>query len=99
VVENSCILDLQLGVKINPATGCTGRGNKEEEREGSAAKCTDITIFFIYYIKKHSYVDVSLGRGRTTQILLFFVVDVLLFAICYTVIEWLFSPLKIGDLN
>jgi hypothetical protein len=39
-------MDLQLGVKINPAVGCTGRGDKEEEREGSAAKCTDRTVCF-----------------------------------------------------
>jgi hypothetical protein len=46
VVENSCILDLHLGAKINPATGCTWRRNKEEEREGYAAKCVDITVCF-----------------------------------------------------
>jgi hypothetical protein len=46
VVEHSCILDLQLSAKINPAAGCIGRGNKEEEREGSAAKCTDRTVCF-----------------------------------------------------
>jgi hypothetical protein len=28
-----CILDLQLGAKINPAAGCTGRGEREKERE------------------------------------------------------------------
>jgi hypothetical protein len=28
-VDNYCILDLQLGAKIDPAVGCAGRGNKE----------------------------------------------------------------------
>jgi hypothetical protein len=46
VVVYSCILDLQLGAKINPAAGCAGRGNKEKEREGSAAKCADRTVCF-----------------------------------------------------
>jgi hypothetical protein len=46
VVEHSCILDLQLGAKINPAAGCAGRGNKEEEIEGYAAKCAYTTVCF-----------------------------------------------------
>jgi hypothetical protein len=44
VIEHSCILDLQLHVKINPAAGCTGRGDREEEREGYASKCANRTI-------------------------------------------------------
>jgi len=45
-----CILGLQLGVKIDPAARCIGRGNKEEEREGFAAKSTDRTVYFhIFY--------------------------------------------------
>jgi hypothetical protein len=46
VIEHSCILDLQLSAKINPATGCAGRANKEEEREGYATKCANRTICF-----------------------------------------------------
>jgi hypothetical protein len=49
VVEKSCILDLQLGAKINPPAGCIGRGNKEEEREGSTTKCADRTRFYLLY--------------------------------------------------
>jgi hypothetical protein len=46
VVRAVCILDLQLGAKINPGAGCAGRGEKEKERKRSAAKCEDRTICF-----------------------------------------------------
>jgi hypothetical protein len=46
IVREFCILDLQLGVKINSAAGCTGRGNREEEREGYATKCAYRTVCF-----------------------------------------------------
>jgi hypothetical protein len=41
-------MDLQLGAKINPTTGCVGMGEKERKR--SAAKCTDrIVCFHLIY--------------------------------------------------
>jgi hypothetical protein len=43
--RHSCILGLQLGAKIDSAAGCTGIGNKEEEREGSATECEDRTVY------------------------------------------------------
>jgi hypothetical protein len=46
VREPSSIVDLHLGVKINPAAGCAGRGDREEKREDLLAKSTDRTVCF-----------------------------------------------------
>jgi hypothetical protein len=43
-------------VKINPAVGCVGKGEKEEEREGFVAKCANRTIcFHLIYQETHFY--------------------------------------------
>jgi hypothetical protein len=39
-------VDLQLGANIYSVVGCTGRENKEKEREGYAVECTDRTVYF-----------------------------------------------------
>jgi hypothetical protein len=50
VLENSSILDLQLGAKIYPEARCVGRGMKEEERRGYVAECIDRTVYsYILY--------------------------------------------------
>jgi hypothetical protein len=57
-------LDLQLGAKINPAAGCAGRGEIKRKREKDLQLSAQIELYiFIYYINKHSSVDVALGRG------------------------------------
>jgi hypothetical protein len=60
------LYDLQLGAKINPASGCAGREDREKRREKEREifkLSADRTVCFhlIYY--KRSSVDIDLGRG------------------------------------
>jgi hypothetical protein len=57
-----------LGVKINPAIGCTGREDRERreerKRQDLLAKSIDTNYMISYqYNIKNNFVDVSLGRG------------------------------------
>jgi hypothetical protein len=49
VRESIIILyDLQLGVKINPASGCTGREDREKKREKERKICKLTTHIKLY---------------------------------------------------
>jgi hypothetical protein len=79
--EKSILYDLQLGVKINPATGCAGKGEREEERkrEYLQDKSTYRTVIFhlIYY--KSQFCGRS-PRERVNHIhLLLCVIDIVFF--------------------
>jgi hypothetical protein len=72
-------------VKINPAAGVQGGKRKEKERR-SAAKCADRTVCF-HLIYQETQLCGRIPRERVNHVyLIVFVVDVVLFVICYTVI-------------
>jgi hypothetical protein len=59
---------------------------REKEREGSAAKCVDRTVCFHLINQETQFCGCS-PRERVNHVYpIVFVVDVVLFAICYTVI-------------
>ena len=57
-----------MGAKINPAAGCTVRGEKEREKKREKKReiyklRAQIELYVLYNIKKHCSVDIALGRG------------------------------------
>jgi hypothetical protein len=59
---------------------------KEKEREGSADKCVDRTVSF-HLINQETQFCGCIPRERVNHVYpIFFMVDVVLFSICYTVI-------------
>jgi hypothetical protein len=66
-------VDLQLGVKINPAAGCIGRGEKERERD-LQAKCTDRTVCF-HLIYQETQFCGRIPRERVNHIYLVVLCD------------------------
>ena len=71
-------MDLQLGVKIKPAVGCVGRGDKERKREISTTNCADRIVCFHLIYQETQFCGRS-PRERVNHIyLIVFVVDVVL---------------------
>jgi hypothetical protein len=88
-----------LGAKINPVVGCAGRGEKEKDKERYtkiyAVECADRTVCFHLIYQEMQFCGRS-PRERVNHVyLVVFMVDVVVFSICYTVVAWLFSLLDI----
>jgi hypothetical protein len=64
ILEYACILRSSAGCEDQPCSWVCREGEIKRKKEKDLQLNVQIELYvFIYYIKKHSSVDVALGRG------------------------------------